>query len=104
MKGSMNMKLYIKEIAWGIDRKNGGFKTRQTAKESFLCCVGKLPQFGVSKVNFCIDEVGKDHIVLSLHYNNNPSANKTWTIKKGEPAGYYPRSFDGGYRYEFELK
>ncbi len=98
------MKLHIKEIAWGIDRKNGGAKERVTANEAFPCEVGALPEIGVGRRNFTIDEVGADYVVFSVHYENNPSADKSWTLRKGEQSGYFPRSFDGGHRYEFKLK
>ncbi len=98
------MKLHIKEIAWGIDRKNGGCKTRLTANESFVCEVGALPEIGVGRRKFTIDEVGVDYVVFSVHYENNPSADKSWTLNKGEQTAYMPRSFDGGHRYEFKLK
>ncbi len=98
------MELYIKEIAWGIDRKNGGSSERVTAEETFPCVVGDLPEFKAGRRQFTIEEVGEGHIVLAIHYERNPSADKSWTIEKGESIGYTPRSFDGGYKYEFELK
>ncbi len=98
------MKLYIKEIAWGIDRMNGGSKERVTAEEEFDCVVGPLPPFKAGRRTFCIDEVGETHIVLAIHYENNPAADKSWTLEKGNRTGYTPRSFDGGYKYEFKLK
>ena len=98
------MKLHIKEIAWGIDRKNGGYRERVTANESFVCEVGALPEIGVGRRNFTIDEVGADYVVFSVHYENNTSADKSWTLNKGAETSYMPRSFDGGHRYEFELK
>ncbi len=98
------MKLHIKEIAWGIDRKNGGYKERVTANESFVCKAGALPEIGVGRRSFTIDEVGADYAVFSVHYENNPSADKSWTLNKGEQTAYMPRSFDGGHRYEFKLK
>ena len=98
------MKLHIKEIAWGIDRKNGGYKERVTANEAFECKVGPLPEFTAGRRTFCIDEVGENHIVLALRYENNPSVDKTWTLEKGDQTAYMPRSFDGGHKYEFKLK
>ncbi len=95
------MTLNIKEIAWGIDRINGGSKERVTADLQFDCKVGSIK---VGKGDFSIDEVGENHIVLTVHYENNPSANKSWTIEKGEMTGYFPRSFDGGYKYKFSVK
>ena len=98
------MTLHIKEIAWGIDRKNGGYKERETANEAFPCHVGKLLEFGRGGRNFAIDEVGEKHILLSVHYERNPAADKSWTLELGDEIGYTPRSFDGGYKYEFALK
>ncbi len=98
------MILYIKEIAWGIDRKNGGYKERVTAKEAFHCKVGPLPEFGRGGRNFVIDEASEKSILLSVHYERNPSADKSWTLEKDDEIGYTPRSFDGGYKYEFTLK
>ncbi len=98
------MTLTIKEIAWGIDRKNGGLKERVTENSSFPCELGALLEFKAGGRCFSIDEVGEKHIVLSVHYKENPSADKSWTLKKGEKTYYTPRSFDGGYKYEFILK
>ncbi len=98
------MTLYIKEIAWGIDRKNGGKSERVTAEKEFPCVVGALPTFPAGRRNFSIDEVGADYILLTVHYENNPAANKSWTLKAGSTQTYLPRSFDGGYKYEFKLQ
>ncbi len=98
------MTLHIQEIAWSIDRKNGGYKERVTAKVTFDCKVGPLPEFGCGDRNFTIDEVGQAHILLSVHYEHNPSADKSWSLELGDEIGYTPRSFDGGYKYEFALK
>ncbi len=98
------MTLHIQEIAWGIDRKNGGYKERITAKEAFDCQVGPLPEFGRGGRNFTIDEVGQVHILLSVHYERNPAADKSWTLERGNEIGYTPRSFDGGYKYAFTLE
>ncbi len=98
------MKLYIKEIAWGIDRMNGGSSTRVTADESFPCEVGPLPEIGYGRRKFFIEEVTEDGIVLAVHYENNPSYDKSWTIQKGDSQFYMPRSFDGGHKYEFRVK
>ncbi len=98
------MKLYIEERAWGIDRKNGGRRERVTEKKAVNCAVGAVEKVGFGGREFYIDEVGTDFLVLSVRYENNPSANKTWRIEKGEKVGYFPFSFDGGYKYEFTLK
>ena len=96
------MKLKIKETAWGINRVAGGYRERVTAKLCFPCKVGELPDFGKSKRRFTVDEVTENSISLSVHYAD-PKYNKTWTINKGEKITYRPRSFDGGYFYEFKL-
>lgn len=96
------MKLKIKETAWGINRVAGGYRERVTAKLCFPCEVGELPDFGKGKRRFTIDEVSETGISLSVHYAD-PKYNKTWTKNKGEKITYRPRSFDGGYFYEFKL-
>ncbi len=96
-------KLYIKEIAWGIDRKNGGSSEQITAEEYFPCEVGAVPQFGMGRRKFFIDEATDSAVTLSVRYENNPTANKSWVLKKNIKQRYMPRSFDGGYKYEFCL-
>ena len=96
------MKLKIKETAWGINRVAGGYRERVTADVSVPCEIGDIPDFGKGKRHFTIDEVSETGISLSVHCAD-PKYNKTWTINKGEEITYRPRSFDGGYFYEFEL-
>ena len=96
------MKLKIKETAWGINRVAGGYRERVTAVLCFPCKVGELPDFGKGKRHFTIDEVSETGITLSVHYAD-PKYNKTWTINKGEKITDRPRSFDGGYFYNFKL-
>lgn len=96
------MKLKIKETAWGINRVAGGYRERVTAVLCFPCKVGELPDFGKGTRRFTVDEVTENSISLSVHYAD-PKYNKTWTINKGEKITYRPRSFDGGYFYEFKL-
>ncbi len=98
------MTLYIKEIAWGIDRKNGGYKESLTAKAAFPCQAGPLAEFGRGGRHFAIDQVGERHIILSVHYEKNPAADQSWTLELGDEMGYMPRSMDGGYKYHFALK
>ena len=96
------MKLKIKETAWGINRVAGGYRERVTAVLCFPCKVGELPDFGKGKRRFTVDEVTENSISLSVHCAD-PKYNKTWIINKGEEITYRPRSFDGGYFYEFKL-
>lgn len=96
------MKLKIKETAWGINRKNGDYRERVTAEISVSCEVGDIPDFGKGRRRFGIDEVNESGISLSVHCAD-PRYNKTWKIKKGEEVTYRPRSFDGGYFYNFKL-
>ena len=96
------MKLKIKETAWGINRVAGGYRERVTADVSFFCEALDIPDFGKGKRHFSIDEVNEESITLSVNCAD-PKYNKSWTIKKGEEITYRPRSFDGGYFYEFKL-
>ncbi len=97
------MTLIIQELRWGIDRKNGGSIQRLTAEEYFPCVVGALPPFALGRRQFTIDEVGESTLTLSVHYPQNPAADRQWTLCVGEEQGYCPRSFDGGYKYRFKL-
>lgn len=96
------MKLKIKETAWGINRMAGGYRERVTADVSFPCEIGDIPDFGKGKRHFSIDEVSETGISLSVHCVDS-KYNKTLTINKGEEVSYRPRSFDGGYFYQFKL-
>lgn len=96
------MKLKIKETAWGINRVAGGYRERVTANESFACEIGDVPEFGKGGRHFTIDEVNENSVRFSVHCAD-PKYDKTWTIKKGEEIVYRPRSFDGGYFYNFKL-
>ena len=96
------MKLKIKETAWGINRVAGGYRERVTADLCFHCEVVEIPDFGKGKRHFTVDEVTENSISLSVHCAD-PKYNKTWTINKGEKITYRPRSFDGGYFYNFKL-
>ena len=96
------MKLRIKEKAWGINRVAGGYSERLTADVNVHCEVGDIPDFGNGRRHFTIDKVTENSIVLSVHCKD-PKYNKTWIIKQGEEITYRPRSFDGGYFYEFKI-
>lgn len=95
------MKLRIEEKFWGINHRTGNKSERVTADVVFPCEVGLLNDFGSQGKRFSIDEVSENSIVLTIHYENNPSANKSWEIKVGEKVSYMPWSFDGGYKYRF---
>ncbi len=100
------MTLHVTEIFWGIDRKTGEFSERVTAEADLPCQEGPLPDLGHDHGRRCfvIREVGEKHIVLAVEYPVNPTASKSWTIRAGQEQCYRPRSFDGGYRYEFKLQ
>lgn len=97
------MKLIITETAWGINRVSGVYKQRITEKRNFECKTGLLDGFSNSNRRFLIDDVNSDVIKLSVHCVNS-DYNKSWVIKAGEKIRYRPRSFDGGYFYDIELK
>lgn len=97
------MKLKIRETAWGINRIAGGYREKVTAEESFSCAVGALPPFGRGGRRFTVDAVENDRITLSVHCAD-PKYDRTWTLEKGGELTYRPRSFDGGYIYDFRLK
>ena len=96
------MKLKIKETAWGINRVAGGYRERVTADVSVPCEIGDIPDFGKGKRHFTIDEVSETGISLSVHCADS-QYDKAWILKKGEEITYRPRSFDGGYFYQFKL-
>lgn len=96
------MKLLITETAWGINRVLGGYKERVSAKEVFDCKEYRLPLFGKGKRQFVIEETGENYIRLAVICADE-RYNKAWIIKKDEDVRYRPRSFDGGYFYDFSL-
>ena len=96
------MKLKIRETAWGINRVTGDSRERVTANVSVPCEIGDIPDFGKGRRHFTIDKVSDNSISLSVHCADS-KYNKTWTINKGEEITYRPRSFDGGYFYQFKL-
>ena len=95
------MKLRIEEIFWGINHRDGGFSEKVTADVTFPCEVGAVPEFGNGRRKFSIDKVTEKTIVLSVHYENNPSADEEWRLRIGCKKEYAPFSFDGGYKYRF---
>ena len=97
------MKLIITETAWGINRVTGAYKQRITEKREFRCKVGLLDRFLNSNRRFSIDEINSDTVKLSVQCVTS-DYNKSWVIKAGEEIRYRPRSFDGGYFYDIELK
>lgn len=46
---------------------------------------------------------GINCITLSVHCAD-PKYDRTWTLERGGELTYRPRSFDGGYIYDFRLK
>jgi len=95
------MKLRIEETFWGINHRDGGYSEKVTADVTFPCQVGPIPEFGNGRRHFSIDAVTEKTIVLSVHYENNPSADEKWRIRVGCKKDYAPRSFDGGHKYRF---
>ena len=95
------MKLRIEERFWGINQRDGGYSERVTADVTFPCEVGHIPEFGNGRIHFSIDAVTEKTIVLSVHYEKNPSADEKWRIRVGCKKDYSPLSFDGGYKYRF---
>lgn len=96
------MKLIVKTTSWGINRKSGKYKERVCGKNTFICKTGELDSLSNAGRRFLINETGDDYIKLSVLCANS-AHNKEWLIKKGEELRYRPRSFDGGYFYDFKL-
>ncbi len=96
------MKLEITEISWGINRMTGKRSEKITAKESVDLSIRDISDFGKGKRHFTIDCIDGSCVTLSVHCADS-RYNKTWEIKRGEEICYRPRSFDGGYFYNFRL-
>ncbi len=92
------MKLRIIEECWGINRRTGERSTKQT-DEKLVNAVGTIIEMTTGRRKFHIDAVSEDSITVTVVYANNPTANVTFTIAKGESVSYQPMSRDGGYKY-----
>ena len=53
----------------------------------------------IGRRKFHVDDVSEDRITVTVVYENNPAANKTYEIIKGDSVLYKPMSRDGGYKY-----
>ena len=96
------MILFMIERSWGISRKDGKYRSHITGIRARHCKVGKLPQICSRSYEFEITRVGKGEIVIS-HFVRRKNRNEDILVKRFVPNGYYPMSFDGGYKYHFFL-
>ena len=93
------MKLRIIEECWGINRRTGERSTNRTDEKLVNAAPETVIEMPIGRRKFHIDAVSEDSITVSVVYDNNPSANKTYEIIKGESVLYKPMSRDGGYKY-----
>ena len=93
------MKLKIVEECLGINRRTGERSTRQTDEKLINAAVETVIEMPIGRRKFHIDDVSENSITVTVVYENNPDANKTYEIIKGESAVYKPMSRDGGYKY-----
>ena len=93
------MKLRIIEECWGINRRTGERSTNQTDEKLVNAALETVIEMPIGRRKFHIDAVSEDSITVSVVYDNNPAANKTYVIIKGESVLYKPMSRDGGYKY-----
>lgn len=98
------MKLRIVEDCWGINRITGEKNTRQTDDKLVDAVAETVVEMPVGRRKFHIDDVREDSITVTVVYENNPSANKTYEIVKGESVLYRPVSRDGGYKYTLSFE
>lgn len=93
------MKLRIIEECWGINRRTGERSTNRTDEKLVNAALETVIEMPIGRRKFHIDAVSEDSITVSVVYDNNPAANKTYEIIKGESVLYKPMSRDGGYKY-----
>ena len=93
------MKLRIIEECWGINRRTGERSTNRTDEKLVDAALETVIEMPIGRRKFHIDAVSEDSITVSVVYDNNPAANKTYEIIKGESVLYKPMSRDGGYKY-----
>ena len=98
------MKIHIVEECWGINHRTGIRCNTQTDEKVFDPIVGIDMIMPIGRRKFIVDAVDDIGVTVTVHYENNPSANKTWTIAKGESVNYRPMSVDGGYKYTITYK
>ena len=93
------MKLRIIEECWGINRRTGERSTNQTAEKLVNAVAETVIEMPIGRRKFHVDDVSEDRITVTVVYENNPAANKTYEIIKGDSVLYKPMSRDGGYKY-----
>ena len=93
------MKLRITEECWGINRRTGERSTNKTDEKLVNAALETVIEMPIGRRKFHIDAVSENSITVSVVYENNPAANKTYEILKGESVLYKPMSRDGGYKY-----
>lgn len=93
------MILRIIEECWGIDRKTGEKSSKKTDEKIVEAVSGIQIKMSIGRRLFQIDQVSEQSICVSVIYENNPIASRTFEIEKGERMIYRPRSIDGGYKY-----
>lgn len=92
------MKLLVKDIAWGIDRRTGEKLEREVASELFELDSLKTLSVGAVKKEIVVLELKEDSVLLGLNKQG-----KTKELKVGERYTYAPMSFDGGHNYILEV-
>ena len=93
------MKLRIIEECWGINRRTGERSTNQTDDKLVNAVAETVIEMPIGRRKFHVDDVSEDCITVTVVYENNPAANKTYEIIKGDSVLYKPMSRDGGYKY-----
>ncbi len=99
------MRLHIKSVRWAINRVTGKRTERVTANVTIPCQIGELVPLSSDRHNFTVDEITDEYVKITVHYFNNPDANKTITVENdGTQHTYAPRSFGAGSIYYFTIK
>ena len=94
------MKLLIKDISWGIDRRNGNYGESEVENKTFDIKEGDVVAVGKGPVQkeFKILKVTDDMVVVELN-----SKGQKAEIAKGTKYIHRPISFDGGHYYILEV-
>jgi len=93
------MKLRIIEECFGINRRTGERSTGKTDEKSVDAIVETVIEMSAGRRKFHIEAVSENRITVTVVYDNNPAANKTYEIVMGDSVLYKPMSRDGGYKY-----
>ncbi len=93
------MNIRIVEERWGVNHRTGSRSSSQTDEKVFEPVVGATLNMPIGRRKFIVDAADDIAVTITVHYENNPSADKSWTINKGESIYYRPMSVDGGYKY-----